>query len=358
MYQHKISAGQDDLGRLFDYKWEVNQMNTQATNSSCMKYTADDFYREMKRCLNTFQQPYANDHQLAPAMKILREGAEAGDPRVMFLWGEFLFWGPVNNDFGVSWGASYDDMFDEIEFRESTRLYFGYGNSYRNKSQYLFERMDEDNDLWYPTGGYYWYKKSAEAGYVPAMCWLGWCAMRGIGMKPNEAESNRWFKLAEESHPIYDLIPQGLDLFADTAIELGELAHDLDLEEDIAADQGYSTPWPTWRDLFEASMMTYTLGCELGCPRCALPIYEFQAYDYDSCDSLIRRRMCLEKRMCQIWCALNGIGLRNIRKDTILSWLIDTDRAIHYGKWRSHMSLDEETEKLLHEMTGRVLRLI
>jgi len=309
----------------------------------------EHFWDEMKRCLATFEQPYQHDHQLAPAMELLRKGAEDGDPALMFLWAEFLFWGTFTND--SDWGirASLEDMSSDVELYKTTELYFSYGDNYSSSTQFLLENPDEEDEIW-SSGAYEWYVKSANAGYVPAICWLAWCAKRGIGMHADNEKMNHWLELIKQFPPVSDLIPPECNLFADMANAQGDLASILDLSEDIATDQGTPVPCPTWRDLFGASLVTYRLGCMLGSPRCALPRFEYQAYDYDSCESWERHRMCVEKRMWQIWCGLNGIGVPKATPEKLQSWLTDIDRAIYYytdtfPKYR--MQLDEETDKMI-----------
>lgn len=312
---------------------------------------AEAFWQDMERCLARLGE--YREYPFASAMKLLKEGAEAKIPELMFLWAEFLFWGRITSDNSV-WTVSGEGLLDEpedpdeeIEIARSTYLSYTYGR-HRDTWLRMFADVDEDDELWYRPGPFRWYRAAAEAGYVPAMCWLAWCAMRGLGMERDEEKSCYWIEQAGKYPKIGDLIHPRLSVFTDAAYNLGEEARDMDLQEDIDADSYCSCGYYPWRELFAASVMAYQVGCSFGSPECALP--EYMAYDYADGDSRARRRMYGEKRMWQIWCGIHGIGLEQVSAQTLREWRVDIDNA--WGK----RELEEETQELLHELTGAVLR--
>lgn len=193
----------------------------------------------------------------------------------MYLWAEFLFWGNMVPHIGVS----YDNM-DKI--KEKTFFYrnFDFSDTYAWQKLYMSEQ-DELSPL-------YWYTKSVEAGYLPAICWLGWCAKNGIGMDPDEKQMKVWFEKAKEYPKTVSFVPNGLGLFAPNASQLSELAHWADIEEDEVTDRlsyhdpgttGEDYPNPTWRDLHAAAIAVYELGCMFGSIDCVFR--EDLQYDYD-----------------------------------------------------------------------------
>ena len=69
-----------------------------------------------------------------------------------------------------------------------------------------------------------WYRKSAEQGYAPAMCYYAKCLSKGIGgAEKNVAEAEMWYRKAVESGLNYALLWLG-DFYLENAIECYELA--------------------------------------------------------------------------------------------------------------------------------------
>lgn len=221
----------------------------EAAWEECDDSKAEEFWREMEKCLATLKEPYQNDRQFQPAMDLLKAGAEEGDPELMFLWAEFLNWG-------------------------RPELTWAYGSGYDKTVQKLAD------DSMYEQDCQHWYTRSAEAGYGPAICWLGWDALHGIGRRPDPEEARRWFDLAKE-RIIFSLEPDGLDLFVTTASNLEDDAHWADIDEDDNCwNEYWSRPNPTWRDLHGSALAVFELGRMFGCARCGLPEREHLVYRY------------------------------------------------------------------------------
>ena len=49
-----------------------------------------------------------------------------------------------------------------------------------------------------PANAVYWYKKAAEAGYLPAMTNLAVCCLNGTGTERSPEEAARWLEQAAE----------------------------------------------------------------------------------------------------------------------------------------------------------------
>lgn len=287
----------------------------------CDDFKAEDFWREMEKCLATLKEPYQNDRQFQPAMDLLKAGAEEGDPELMFLWAEFLNWG-------------------------RPELTWAYGSGYDKTVQKLAD------DSMYEQDCQHWYTRSAEAGYAPAICWLGWDALHGIGRRPDPEEARRWFDLAKK-RIIFSLEPDGLDLFVTTASNLEDDAHWADIDEDDhCCDEYWIRPDPTWRDLHGSALAVYELGRMFGSARCGLPEKEHLVYgsNYGHFRDGRMNTLVLTKRLWQIWCALEGI-LRTPSSE-IRHWFADCLLVRKLGGY-----YEGWLDTLLDELGERVVRL-
>jgi len=279
----------------------------------------EDFWKEMARCLSTLKQPYQNSSQLLPAMELLKSGAEAGSPELMYLWAEFLHWG-----------------YPELKWN--------YGSGYANTVQKLAD------DSMYEQDCRDWYIRSAKAGYAPAICWLGWTALQGIGRKPDPEEAQQWFDLAEDLE-IFSLEPEGIDLFVETASKLEDDAYWADIDEDDhCCDEYWMRPDSTWRDLHGSALAVYELGRMFGSARCGLPEKERLVYGSlysrdGSMDTLV-----LEKRLWQIWCAREGPLWASPAE--IEDWFADCLRVRELGGY-----YESKLDQLMDELGERVVRL-
>lgn len=279
----------------------------------------EDFWKEMAKCLSTLKKPYQNSSQLLPAMELLKSGAEAGAPELMYLWAEFLHWG-----------------YPELKWN--------YGSAYANTVQKLAD------DSMYEQDCRDWYIRSADAGYAPAICWLGWTALQGIGREPDPEEAQQWFDRVEDLK-IYSLEPEGIDLFVETASKLEDDAHWTDIDEDDNFWTEYwSPPNPSWRDLHGSALAVFELGRMFGSARCGLPEKEHLVYSSlysrdGSMDTLV-----LTKRLWQIWCALEGIVWAP--SSEIRHWFADCLLVRKLGGY-----CKSELEQLIDELGERVVRL-
>ena len=61
--------------------------------------------------------------------------------------------------------------------------------------------------------------------------------------------------------------------------------------------------------------------------------------------------------MWQMYCAVNGIGLKNVRRETLRSWREDIEQAIHgyMFAYNGSLTLDKEMEMLLADLTREAL---
>ncbi len=279
------------------------------------------------------------------AIELLQEGAEEENPELMYLWAEFLLWGSYTSEpRGYGGSSILDIMPNDEEVRRAVDWMEGHD---------LLYQPDEDDCVWDAPDAYQWYVRSALAGYVPAICWLAWCAKRGIFTKPDAEKSRKWIAWSRKYLPVSDLLHEKLGRFEEYAEYLCDAAFDADLDEDIAMDQGRPYTGPDWRDLARYSVDPYVMGCMMGSPKCALP-RELYFGEYGYSDTWVRRHMCVEKRMWQIWCALNGIGVNEANPELLREWMADINCAMNRLGW--NMKLDEETSALLEELNEEVLR--
>ena len=222
-------------------------------------------------------------------------------------------------------------------------------------------------------GPFVWYHRAAEAGYVPAMCWLAWCSRHGIGCEANEEEARRWLQRAEQAQPVDRLEMEELDIFPEYAAEVAEMAHDADIEEDEVADFYYlqgeeapasAYPNPDWRTLHVVSVGIYDLGCMFGKAECALRSeLSYDYYIYDDKVDFCRFWMGTEKLVWQIWCALHCKGVTQPPVDVLNRWL-DTALEMYeeMQRWAPNgpegwVELTERLDELLTALTPEVLRL-
>ncbi len=206
------------------------------------------FWEEMRQCLKKLERPaYGTGDLFASAMTLLRSGAEKGDPELMYLWAEFLYWGEQ-----ISF---YNDQF---------MLYFPNSSS---ADQLLWDFSDED----FPDP-FEWYNRSAEAGFPPAMYWLGWCAKQGINAAADPQAAAAWIRRANEASPEAFFEIDELDMFLEAAWKLAELAVQGSEDDDWGYDQ-YGTNWVSsgWREIRDAVVIPCQLCCYLGGTSCLDP---------------------------------------------------------------------------------------
>ena len=312
--------------------------------------TVEDFWADVELCLYDLKYGCGLG-RFETAIKLLRKGAEEGDPVLMYLWAEFLLWGSYTSE-GRSSGNSILDIMpnDEEVMRAADWVY----QECDPREWRLMYRPDKNGCVWDAPDAYQWYIKSAEAGYVPAMCWLAWCAKRGIVIKRDAEESHKWILRSQSYLPAETLLLEELNRFEEAGDDICDAAADADLKEDIAMDQGRPYTGPFWQDLVEASVDPYKMGCMMGSPKCALPTVPYGGL-YGSSISSTRLRMCVEKRLWQVWCGLNGIGVKESNPEQLREWMADVTSAMTYDV--RPLELDEGTSALLQELTEEVIRL-
>jgi len=315
------------------------------------------FVKTLNRCLRTLEKPFESDQQLMPLMEKLREGVEARDPALMFLWAEFLMWGEVV-------------AFNEVPYQQPDALLLSLNIDLHFPGTFACMELYKGDET---EGPFVWYQRAAEAGYVPAMCWLAWCARHGIGCDVNEEKAQMWLQRAEQAQPVDRLEAEELEIFPSYAAELAELAHDADIEEDEVYDsyscQGEDAPAsafpnPDWRTLHVRSVGAYDLGCMFGKAECALR--RDLSYDYDidyDCTDFGRYWMGTEKLVWQIWCSLHCKGVTQPPLGVLHHWLNDAlELHQEMQEWAQQrpdkwMELTGRLEGLLTDLTAEVLRL-
>ena len=166
--------------------------------------TTEDFWMEVDNCLSCLNSSCATECDLSPALRLLWQGAEEGEPVLMYLWAEFLLWGSYTADEGWCTYTFEKMMPDNKEVQRAAEETLDYCDP---DYSIPLSFTDEDECVLAVHDAYKWYVRSANAGYVPAGLWLAWCAKRGIVTKPDEEESRQWLDHVQKLPAVADLLP-------------------------------------------------------------------------------------------------------------------------------------------------------
>ena len=269
----------------------------QGTEASLNRLTdtsaGQQFVEVLDCCLETLEKPFESNQQLKPIIEKLEEGAHARDPVLMYLWAEFLLWGDVI-------------AHESIPCKETAMCapFLEIDLAFPGFESYSWMELYEGS---VDNGPFVWYQRAAEAGYLPAMCWLGWCLKYGIGCQQDEAAAQEWLRRADAASPTDSLEVEELNCFPECAAHLASLARDASLEEDEVADfygsQNLSAPPdaypdPDWRSLHVESIGVYNLGCMFGVVDCVFRAdLSYDYYDDERSTDFVRFWMGTEKRV-------------------------------------------------------------
>jgi len=277
----------------------------------------------LKQFLLPAEQRKISDADLEGCMQ---HGARSEDPALMYLWAERLFWG---------------DLPGWIGQKSSCSMWFSYDLEY--------SEIEDDP--------FYWYEKAAEAGFVPAICWLYWCCRRGIRKDESGEQAAYWLEKARAADPVSAFEFDELNMICEIADELEDAAHWADIEEDVHCDEPDYVVNPGYRELHASALAAYDLGCMLGATVCVPQ--ENLIYDEDP--RLVPCYMLVEKRCWQIWCALNGVGLKDVSAGQMQRWLDEAVACLEEMKEEAWMEYEkqivQQMEALIDELLPAVLRI-
>jgi TPR repeat protein len=133
--------------------------------------------------------------KLAENAKSIKKSAEQGNRQAQFHYAELLSSGryapyiPKNPRTAFEW-------FQKLAQQGYPRAQFRLGQIYEAEKPNKFDDVPRDYDA-----AFHWYKKAAEQGHIEAQLELSSLYFRGLGVRQDYSEADKWFRRAYDQKP-------------------------------------------------------------------------------------------------------------------------------------------------------------
>lgn len=298
----------------FDIDFQINTDGPFSSDAGhhfiyALEQTIEQFYRVPP--MNAEQNVPISGYDLSLCFRACEAGAHSRDPVMMYLWAEALLWAHQGLCHCCSSPESRDG-FAAFSFPCISGFFRNMQFGLMSASQF------------YEHSPMVWYERSAASGYVPAMYWLSWCCLTGLGTTPDTARAQYWLRKAAACPFPASLDLKELDIFTREALHLADEALQADLEAAFDTDTAACAK-PDWETYRAASILLYDLGALFGSTSAAAR--ERTAVPEDR---LLHHqeflKMRLEKALWKIWCRMKGA---RTSPAVLLSQLARVREALH-----------------------------